>query len=135
MGGRGAASGYSVDKNGNPKAKYGTQYHTILKDGNIKFVEKNDRNSETLFETMTSGRVYVSVGGNDLLQITYYDNQNKRSKTIDLKHYHEGMKPHAHHGHEHNEKDGAKGAANLTTEEKRMVARVRKIWYNYLSRR
>ena len=128
MGGRGASSGMS-DK-GKP---YGTQYKTLLRSGNINFVQKNNRNSETLFETMTRGRVYVSVGGNDLLQITYYDNQNKRSKTIDLKHYHGAMNPHAHHGYEHNERDGPKGAASLTTEEKRMVARVKRIWYNHLS--
>ena len=84
MGGNGASSGFSVDKEGKPKNKYGTQYHTILKSGNIKFVSKNDRNSESLLETMTSGRVYVTVGGKDLLQVVYFDAQNKRSKTIDL---------------------------------------------------
>lgn len=42
--------------------KYGSQYHTVLADGNIKFVEKNDRTSESLMETMTKGRVYVEVG-------------------------------------------------------------------------
>lgn len=40
------------------------------------------------------------------------------------------MKPHTHHGYLHNEKDSAKGAANLTTEEKQMVERVKKAWYN-----
>ena len=130
MGGRGSSSGIS-DKG---KA-YGTQYKTLLRSGNIKFVKKNSRDSETLFETMTRGRVYVTVGGKDLLQITYFNNVNKHSKTIDLKHFHKGMKPHAHHGYEHNEEDGSKGAANLTPEEKRLVARVYKIWYNYISRR
>ena len=42
-----------------------------------------------------------------------------------------GTLPHAHHGYEHNENDTAKGYANLTTEEKKMVAKVKKIWqYN-----
>ncbi len=41
------------------------------------------------------------------------------------------MKPHTHHGYEHNENDGKKGAANLTTKEKKMVEKVKKIWYNY----
>lgn len=130
MGGRGASSGVS-DK-GNP---YGTQYKTVLSSGNIKFVEKNSRNSEPLFETMTRGRVYVTVGGKDLLQITYHDNINKHAKTIDLKHIHGGMKPHTHHGYEHNEWDGPKGATNLTPKEKRMVARVQKIWYNHIGRK
>jgi len=39
--------------------------------------------------------------------------------------------PHTHHGYEHNENDTAKGYANLTTEEKKMIDRVIKIWqYN-----
>lgn len=125
MGGRGSSSGMS-DK-GKP---YGSQYHTVLKSGNIKFVEANDRHSESLFETQTKGRVYVTVGGNDFLKITYYDHQNKRAKQIDLNHVHKGMKPHTHHGYNHNENDSAKGASNLTTEEKKMVERVKQIWYN-----
>lgn len=130
MGGRGASSGISDKGN-----EYGTQYKTLYRSGNVNFVQKNSRTSETLFETMTKGRVYVTVGGNELLQVTYYDNNNKRSKTIDLTHYHQKMKPHTHHGYEHNERDGPKGAANLTTEEKRMVDRIKKIWYNHLSRK
>lgn len=130
MGGRGSSSG--ISKKGNT---YGTQYKTLLISENIKFVQKNKRDSETLFETMTKGRVYVTVGGNDLLQIIYYDNQNKRSKTIDLTHFHKEMKPHTHHGYEHNERDSDKGASNLTPEEKRMVDRIKRIWYNHLSRK
>ena len=60
MGGRGASSGIS-DKG----RKYGSEYNTILQEGNIKFVTKSDRTSETLMETMTPGRVYVTVGGKD----------------------------------------------------------------------
>lgn len=135
MGGRGAASGLSTNKNGNPKNKYGTQYHTLLKSGNIKFVSKNERISETLMETMTKGRVYVTVGGKELLQVIYFDTQNKRTKMIDLTHPHRGMKPHVHHGYEHNENEGSKGASNLTTEEKQMLAKVRNLWYNHINKR
>ena len=35
MGGRGASSGFSFDKNGNPKNKYGSQYHTVLQSGDV----------------------------------------------------------------------------------------------------
>lgn len=129
MGGRGASSGISKDGN-----KYGTQYRTVLKDGNIKFVTKVNRQSETLMETMTKGRVYVTVGGEDLLKVIYFDNDNKRVKEINLDHSHEGMRPHVHHGYEHAENDGPKGGSNLTPEEKRMVDRVTKIWYKYLGK-
>lgn len=129
MGGRGASSGISDKGN-----KYGTQYHTILQSGNIKFITKNNREVETLMETLTKGRVYVTVGGNDLLKVTYFDNKNKRSKTIDLDHPHKGQKPHTHHGYNHNEYDSKRGASNLTPEEKRMVDKVIKIWDNYLGK-
>jgi len=125
MGGRGSSSGVSVAGN-----KYGSQYNTILKSGNIAFVTKNSRVSETLMETMTKGRVYVSVGSDDLLSVTYFDKANKRTKTIDLQHEHKGAKPHTHHGYLHSENDGPKGASRLTTEEKKMVERIQKIWYN-----
>lgn len=126
MGGRGASSGISNKNN-----KYGSQYHTVLTHGNIKFVVKNDRHSESLLETMTKGRVYVRVGGNDILQITYFDKNNKRSKTIDSNHKHNSLQPHVHHGYEHNEFDGVNGATRLTPKEQKMVDRIRKIWYDY----
>lgn len=126
MGGRGARSGKSEKGN-----LYGSQYTTVFKSGNIKFVTKNDRQSETLMETMTDNRVYVTVGGNDLLQIIYFDKNNKRRKTIDMSHQHNGSTLHTHHGYLHNELDGPKGATNLTTQEKKMVERVKKMWYKY----
>ena len=125
MGGRGSSSGMSDKDNA-----YASQYHTVLKSGNMKFVAANDRHSESLFEKQTKVRVYVTVAGTDLLKITYYDRKNKRTKQIDLNHVHKGMKPHTHHGYNHNENDSAKGASNLTTEEKKMVERAKQIWYN-----
>ena len=130
MGGRGASSGISDKGN-----VYGSEYQTILQEGNIKFVTKNQRESETLMETGTRGRVYVTVGGNDLMSITYFDNENKRRKTIDLDHEHAKMKPHTHHGYFHKENDSPIGAAHLTPEEKKMVDKVTKLWYDYLSRK
>lgn len=131
MGGRGASSGLS-DKG----KKYGSEYTTLHESGNIKFVQYNDANSaKTPQKTMTRGRVYVTVNGEDkLTSITYYDNANKRRKQIDLEKAHRGMKPHTHHGYNHNENDSQKGAAKLTAEERKMVERVRKIWYNDLGK-
>lgn len=127
MGGRGSSSGMS-DK----EKRYGTEYTTLYKAGNIKFVRYNDASSaKTPMETMTRGRVYATVDSrNNVTAITYYDKENKRTKQIDLLHPHKGVIPHTHHGYLHNENDGKKGAANLTPEEKRMVERVKKKWYN-----
>lgn len=130
MGGRGASSGISVS--GKP---YGSEFRSVLQDGNIKFVKANNGSATAPMETMTRGRVYVTVNAADELKfISYYDNQNKRKKTIDLTKPHKGVLPHTHHGYEHFENDSKKGFANLTTEEKAMVARVRKLWYNRRSK-
>ena len=127
MGGRGASSGMS--KKGRA---YGTEYTTLYTSGNIKFVRYNDsKSAKTPMETMTKGRIYVTVNdGGKLVAITYYDNDNKKRKQIDLDKYHKGMKPHTHHGYEHYENDSKKGAARPTPEEKRMVERVTDMWYN-----
>lgn len=129
MGGRGAASGMS-----DGGKSYGSQYNTLFKSGNIKFVKKNERTSENLLETVTPGRVYVTVGGNELQNITYFDRANKRNKVINLNHPHKREQPHVHHGYFHNENDGPKGATRLSDKEKRMVDRVKRLWDNYLGK-
>ena len=112
-----------------------TDYKTVLKDGNIKFVQRTSNESETIMETMTKGRVYAIVNKeNELSSIIYFDKENKRNKQIDLKHNHNKESPHTHHGYLHNEKDNIKGYSKLTTEEKKMVERISKIWYNNISK-
>ena len=127
MGGRGASSGIS-DKG---KA-YGTEYTTLLQSGNVKFVRYNDSTSaKTPQETMTKGRVYATVNRQDkVVAVTYYDRANKRVKQIDLTHPHDGKMPHTHHGYNHLEN----GTTRLTTEEKAMVERIKKLWLNRSSR-
>lgn len=130
MGGRGASSGVSAK--GKP---YGSEFRLVLQDGNVKFVKANNGSATAPLETMIKGRVYVTVNATDELKfISYYDNQGKRTKTIDLTKPHDGVLPHTHHGYNHAENDSAKGYANLTTEEKNMVARIRKLWYNRRSK-
>lgn len=129
MGGRGASSGSSVYGNA-----YGTQYHTLLTYGNIKFVQKNNPDSETLMETMTPGRVYAVIGKtNEIQSIVYFDNEGKRSKQIDLMHQHQGIQPHTHHGYLHNENGSKAGASHLTDKEQQMVDRVLEQWHNHVS--
>ena len=130
MGGRGASSGMSVK--GKP---YGSEFRTLLKVGNIKFVKAVDGAQKTPMETTTRGRIYVTLNKNkNIKAITYYDTKNKRTKQIDLDRPHDKVSPHTHHGYIHNENDSTKGYANLTPEEKKMVASVKRIWYNRRSK-
>lgn len=127
MGGRGASSGTS-----NAGKKYGSQYHALLTVGNVKYVAKNSKSSETLMETMTSGRVYVVVDRNEPKSIVYFDEENKRKKQIDLNDHH-GLSPHAHHGYLHNENSPNGKPTRLTTQEKKMVDKVLADWRKYKS--
>ena len=131
MGGRGASSGVSYKNK-----PYGSEYTTLYKSGNIKFVKTNNRGSATApMETMTKGRVYVTINEkNEPKYINYYDKNNMRYKQIDLSgnsHYirktGEILKPpHTHKGYLHDEK----GTYHLSPKEQKMVDRVLKTWYN-----
>lgn len=130
MGGRGSSSGIS-DKG---KA-YGTEYSTLYQSGNIKFVKINNGSATPPMETMTEGRIYVNVSGNNNLKsITYYDKNNKRFKQIDLDHAHKINEkleqPHKHKGYLHNEK----GDYSVSPKEQKMVDRVIKTWYNKINK-
>ena len=85
MGGRGASSGVS-----NKGKDYGSEFKTVHQSGNIKFVTSNEGANTAPMETMTKGRIYVTVDKNtkDLKYISYYDKHNKRFQQIDLQHGH-----------------------------------------------
>ncbi|MCM1154244.1 MAG: hypothetical protein NC392_02685 [Roseburia sp.] len=128
MGGRGASSGIS-DKG----KKYGTEFSTLLKVGNIKFVKYNESsNAKDPLETMTKGRVYVTINDkNEINFINYYDSSGKRVKSINLLHDHKEIKgEHTHLGYYHDEN----GTRHLTVQEKKLVELVKKKWYNRKSK-
>ena len=99
--------------------------------GNVKFVTRNSRGSETVLETMTRGRAYgVLNSKGNIGSIVYLDNEHRRSKRIDLDRRHRGMIPHTQHGYMRDDLDGKKKASRLTPEEKKMVKRVLGLWDN-----
>ena len=127
MGGRGASVG--ISKQGK---KYGTEYKTLFEKGKIKFITPTSGSANTPMETMSKGRIYVTINNkHEIKSITFYDRQNKRRRQIDLRgtpHRVNGkaILPHVHLGYWHNEK----GDRDLTRKERRLVARIKKIWYN-----
>ncbi len=134
MGGRGASSGIS-----NTGKVYGTEYTTLYQSGNIKFIKFNFGTATAPFETMTKGRVYVTINNKDEPKfITYHDKINKRFVQIDLigKAHYVVLKgkrvklktPHKHKGYEHDEK----GTFDLSDRNKKMVERVTKTWKYYM---
>lgn len=133
FGGRGASSGRTYFYKGEWHV-YGSEYHTILKESNIKFVVGKNDSATAPRETKTEGRIYVTVNKkNELKYITFYDKSGKKSKQVDLSgnaHIINGKKtlPHTHRGYNHED------VRNVTASEKAMVEKVKRIWNNYLSR-
>lgn len=128
MGGRGASSGISESGR-----KYGTEFTTLLKEGNIKFVKYNDaNNAKDPLETMTRGRVYATINDhNEINSINYYDSDGKRVKSINLLHNHTSIiGEHTHLGYYHKEN----GTRKLTSQEKKIVELVKKAWYSKRSK-
>lgn len=124
MGGRGASSGMS--EKGKP---YGSEFRTLLKAGNVKFVKQNAAlNAKDPLETMTKWRIYATINDEGKINaISYYGADGKRIKTINLLHSHEQFKgEHTHIGYYHDEG----GTRGLTADEKKLVAFVKKVWYN-----
>lgn len=72
---------------------------------------------------------YVNANG-VLASIIYFDNDNKRSKQIDLTHPHNGMQPHVHRGYYHNEYTAKGQPTNLTTQERALLDRIIVFWNN-----
>ncbi len=132
MGGRGASSGGKYGKSGN--TMYGTEYTTLYQSGNIKFVRYNNGLTTPPLETMTKGRIYVTVNNqNKIKSIVYFDKNNKKYKQVDTDHPHKinrkWVSPHTHKGYAHNEK----GDYEVSEKEAKMVDRVQKTWYNYIN--
>ena len=128
MSDRGASSGTSVKGN-----KYESQYQALIAVGNVKFIEKNSKGSETLMEVMAAGRVYFVIDQDKPKSIVHFDTDNKRGKQIDLT-GHKGLNPHIHHGYLHNENSLNGQPTRLSAEQSRMVNRVLAQWEEYKRR-
>ena len=97
----------------------GTEYTTLYKSGNIKFVKKNEGAPAAPEYTLTPGRVYATIGNkNEIKYVTYFDKHTDYKKQIDVDgvpHVING-KPeptHTHKGKPHN----SKGTHNLSQKE------------------
>lgn len=122
MGGRGASSG--ISKSGK---KYGSQYETVLEHDNIKFVKNNGKNYEPLMETMAQGRIYVQVGGEDIVRIVQMGDGNRRNKVIEFDKREKEW--HVHHGYFHTE-DSEKHHEPLSRSDEKLLDKVKKLWHN-----
>lgn len=125
MGGRGSSSGMSVKNN-----PYKSQYRTLHEYGNIKFVSNIGKNYEPLMETKTAGRVYVQVGGKDIVRIVFMGENNKRNKVIEQDK--RTKEWHVHHGYLHAE-NSEKAHDPLSVRDQRYLEKVKRIWHNYIT--
>ena len=153
MGGRGASSGKRYSRNGT-EYNYGDEYGSVHTAGNIKFVYNKQNVSVTApTETMTEGRVYVTLDrdideNNGVITlgkpkyITFFEDGKLRTLQYDIDgHWHpskaqkKAMKKqktkgglsrnqHSHTGYHHDKKS----ATLLTPKERSYVAQVLQEW-------
>lgn len=73
------------------------KYHTIMRDGNTRFIVQNKNEPVKLPEMSNSENVaYVTLGRKgDIKSISFFRGR-KKYKEIDIDHRHEGLKPHVH---------------------------------------
>ena len=92
----------------------------------------NASNAKSPMETMTKGRIYVTLGkNNEPKSIILYSNDGLRERQIDITgkpHTINGkpLLPHTHKGYVHDEN----GTRDLTKDERKLVEKVKKIWKN-----
>lgn len=130
MGGRGASSGLAFYRDRTGKfVEYGTEYETVLQDGNVKFVKMRNPNDSVRVpeETRTKGRIYVTVGKRGEIKcVTRYDEDGRKCLQIDLTHAHTSggvrIQPHSHDTYNHAE------GRPLNKTEKNLLKRILKIW-------
>lgn len=154
MGGRGASSGRRYQKDGR-EYEYGDEYGSVHTAGNIKFVynKQADMNVTAPTETMTDGRVYVtlerSIDKNTGVitlgkpkYITFFEGGKLRTLQYDIDGHFHGSKSqkkarrkqkikeqslrnsHSHKGYNHD----SKSATLLTPEERSIAAKVLREW-------
>lgn len=121
MGSRGASSGIS-----DTGKRYGSEFHTVVQDGNVKYIKYNGNETTAPMETRTRGRIYAVLDkNNDVKFIAFYDAEGEREKQIDVKGKpHNGLLPHVHEGYEHNEI----ADRDLNDDEKNKVHEILSTW-------
>lgn len=131
MGGRGAR--YGVSEKGR---KYGTEYHTVLQHGNIKFIRFDlSTSASSPYDTRPGNgrRIYVTVNQkNEPKYITMYRTDGRRLAQIDVSgpaHYQDEKKietPHIHIGYEHQ----GSHVRELNHWERNLLEKIQTIWYS-----
>ena len=123
FGGRGSSSGIS-----NKGKVYGSQYKPVFEYENIKFVTNAGKNYEALMETMTNGRTYVQIGGEEILRIVQMDENNRRNRVIEFDK--KNKQWHVHQGYLHSE-NSENQHDPLSISDVRLLEKVKKIWHNH----
>lgn len=100
----------------------------LLEYENIKFVTNAGKNYEALMETMTNGRTYVQIGGEEILRIVQMDENNRRNRVIEFDK--KNKQWHVHQGYLHSE-NSENQHDPLSISDVRLLEKVKKIWHNH----
>lgn len=124
MGSRGAF----IDVNmGNFTFKESGQiYHSIgnlSTDNNVKILVKKEGSVKAPDYSHSPNRIYATIQNGQLKHLTFYDDSHKQQTSIDLMHYHRGVKPHVHIGLNH---DFDSPGISPTDKQLKLIAKIKK---------
>lgn len=99
----------------------GETYRTIGGFDNLRVLIKEKGSVKAPEFSHTENRIYAVVQKGVLKHLVYYDEKHRQAVSIDLTHPHHGVQPHKHLYLDHSDK-----GIPISTEEQRLVERVRK---------
>lgn len=99
---------FKTDSDGNEIHEY-YSLGTLSSNPNVKVIMQKEGSVSAPEFSHTPGRIYATVQDGKLKHLSYYDENHNQSVSIDFKHAHHGLKPHAHYGiNDHNPNSPAK---------------------------
>lgn len=82
----------------------GQHYETIGVIGEIQILKQPYGSVKAPEYSHSPNRIYAVIQNDKLKHISFYDDNHKQVKVIDLEHYHCGLKPHVHYNLNHTDK-------------------------------
>lgn len=120
MGSRGAF--VNVNKGNFSFTENGKKYETIGQIGDIQILSMGStKNVKAPEYSHSPKRIYVTMKNGIIKHISFYDENHKQIKVIDMEHEHYGIKPHVHYNLDHSDK-----GISLSDEDMALIKKIKR---------
>ena len=119
MGSRGAF--IDINKGNFTFTENGQRYETIGQIDGIQILHQPFGSVKAPEFSHSANRIYALIQDRKLKHISFYDENHKQVKVIDLEHYHCGLKPHIHYNINHSDK-----CISLTDDDYKLINKIKR---------